>query len=465
MSKKSKSERMGTEAILPLLFKLAVPAMIGMASQAIYNVVDSIYVGHISTDALSAVTLAYPIQMILIAIAVGTGVGVTSLVSRSLGKGDKEKAGLAAEHAILAGILLSILIALLGVFLSEPITRLFTSDPVMIEMTSSYIRIIMIGSIALFIPQTLQGILSGEGNTFIPMVVMIVSAVLNVCLDPLFIFGYGLFPELGIEGAAFATVISRVIGGLVLIYFMIRNKNEIDIKFKQFKLQMNILGEIYKIGFPAMAMQLLGSIALVGVNVILGSLTTTAIAAYGIYYRLQSFVFMPVFGLGQGVLPIAGYNYGNRNFERVKQTIFYGMIFSVLFTVVGLIIFQAFPSQLIMMFNSNSELVNVGVTALRSISIGIICVGPTMISANVFQALGRGTPSLIISILRNLGILLPTMYLLSNTLGLSGVWFAFPLTEVITCAMSIFWLIRISNTVVSEMRECETVYQDKTIEV
>lgn len=209
--------------------------------------------------------------MILIAIATGTAVGATSLVSRSLGSNERKKAGLAAEHAILASVLLSIIFAVLGIFLTEPITRIFTNDPLMIGMTGSYIRIILIGSFALFIPQVIQGILRGEGNTFIPMIVMIISAVLNIILDPLFIFGIGFFPEMGIEGAAYATVLARIIGGIVLIWFMFKRRNDIEINLKKFKLQMPILGEIYKIGFPAMAMQLLGSITLVGVNMILGS--------------------------------------------------------------------------------------------------------------------------------------------------------------------------------------------------
>jgi putative MATE family efflux protein len=456
MAAKSNSERMGSESILPLLFKLAIPAMIGMASQAIYNVVDSIFVGHISKDALSAVTLAFPIQMILIAIAIGTGVGVTSLISRSLGRADRKKAGLAAEHAILAGVALSAVFAVLGIFFAEAITRIFTNDPVMIDMTSRYVRIILMGSAALFIPQILQGILRGEGNAFIPMLVMIVSAALNIGLDPLFIYGIGFFPELGLEGAAYATVLARIIGGIVLVCFMVRSKKDVEMNLKAFKFQPSILAEIYKIGFPAMAMQLLGSFTLVGVNLILGSLSTTAIAAYGIYYRLQSFVFMPVFGLGQGVLPITGYNYGKGNLERVKRTVVYGMLFSTVFTLIGLGLFQIFPHSLIAMFNDNEELIRVGVTAMKSISLGIICVGPTMISANVFQALGRGTPSLVISILRNLGILLPMMYFLGQAAGIDAVWYAFPITEMITCAMSIAWLARISKAVVSEADQLGT---------
>ncbi|MDI3537191.1 MAG: hypothetical protein PWP52_905 [Bacteroidales bacterium] len=459
MSNVSKSERLGSESILPLLFKLAIPVMIGMASQAIYNVVDSIYVGHISKEALSAVTLAFPIQMILIAISVGTSVGVTSLISRSLGEGERKKAGLAAENAILISLVLGALVAILGLALAVPITKIFTSDPVLIDMTSRYIRIIMIGSMALFTPQVLQGILQGEGNTLIPMVMMIASAALNVVLDPLLIFGLGFFPELGIEGAAYATVFSRLIGGAVLIFFIIRSKHDISISLKSFKVQPAIIGEIYKVGFPAMAMQLMGSITLAVINLILAGQSTTAIAVYGIYYRLQSFVFMPVFGMGQGALPIIGYNYGNGNFERVKQTASYGMLFSILFTLVGFALFQIFPSQLITMFNDSPELVEMGVTALKTISIGILFVGPTMISANIFQALGRGTPSLIISILRNLVVLIPTMYFLSIMFGLSAVWFAFPITELISAFISIVWLMSISKNVQEESSQMEAVIE------
>ena len=458
METKSNSERMGSAPILPLLFKLAIPIMIGMATQAIYNVVDSIYVGHISKEALSAVTLAFPIQMILIAISVGTGVGVTSLISRSLGEGDGKKAGLAAENAILVSLILGVLVALLGAAFSTPITKIFTNDPILIEMTSRYIRIIMLGSIALFTPQVLQGILQGEGNTFIPMVMMIASAVLNIVLDPLLIFGIGFFPELGIEGAAYATVSARLIGGIILIFIMIRSKRDIKINLKTFKFMPNIIGEIYKVGFPAMAMQLLGSITLAVINLILGGLSTTAIAAYGIYYRLQSFVFMPVFGMGQGALPIIGYNYGNKNLQRVKQTASFAMLFSILFTLIGFGIFQLFPSQLIAMFNDNSELLEIGVTAIKTISLGILFVGPTMISANIFQALGKGTPSLVISVLRNIGVLIPIMYLLATMFGLNMVWYAFPITEFASAAISIVWLMSLSKTVNTKIGQADPVF-------
>ncbi len=451
---------MGTEPILSLLIKLAIPSVIGMATQAIYNVVDSIYVGHISKDALSAVTLAFPIQMILIAIAMGTSVGVTSLISRSLGGGDRKQAGLAAEHALFVSVLLSIVVGLAGALFSVPITKIFTSDPLMIELTSRYIRIIMIGSFGLFIPQILQGIQRGEGNTMTPMVIMAISAVLNIILDPILIFGIGRIPALGVEGAAYATVLARILGGAVLALIMMKGKREVEFSLKGFSFQPSILGNIYSVGFPAMAMQLLGSIMLAVANLIIARHDATAIAAYGIYYRLQSFIFMPVFGIGQAVLPLIGYNYGNKDYERIRKTVWYGMLSAVLFTCIGFALFQLFPRELIVMFNDSPDLVLIGITALKRISLGILLVGPTIISANIFQALGKGAPSLVISVLRNLVILLPVMFLLGELGGISSLWFAFPISELVSFFLSVFWLSRILKGVRGEIGEMRKVTLD-----
>ncbi|MFW6180788.1 MAG: MATE family efflux transporter [Spirochaetota bacterium] len=452
MNRRRSSTRLGTEPVLPLLFRLALPSIAGMASQALYNVVDSIYVGHISKEALSALTLAFPIQMVLIAIAVGTGVGATSLISRSLGAGERDRAREVAEHAVLAGLFFGAAVAMAGVLFAVPVTRLFTQDPHLVAMTSSYIRIIMVGSAALFIPIILMGILRGEGNTFLPMLAMSMGAAVNIGLDPLFIFGIWVFPALGVEGAAWATVLSRFLSGLFITASLLGGRGEVRMRPGSFRLRPGILRELYRVGLPAMSMQLLASVMLAGGNLILATFSTTAIAVFGIFFRLQAFIFMPVFGLGQGVMPITGYNYGAGEPGRMKQTVQYGMVAAFLFTLAGFMVFQLIPRGLVTMFNRNPELVAMGVPALRRISLGFLFVGPTVIGVNVFQALGRGAPSFLISVLRTVVLILPLMYLLGELFGLRTLWLAFPVSESVTFAITLSWLAVVLRGLFAVMR-------------
>ncbi len=447
------SNRLGTEPVFSLLVKLSIPGVIGMATQALYNVVDSIYIGHVSKEALSALSLAFPIQMVLIALAVGTGVGATSLISRTLGSGDHQKAGIIADHVVLIAVILGATVALIGWLFSHNLISLFTRDPLLIKMGGDYIRIIMVGSIAMFVPMLFNGILRGEGNTFIPMLTMMIGALLNITIDPFLIFGIWIFPEMGVEGAALATVLSRIISGTFVILILFSDKNEIKMNPKTFRFSFIIIREIYRVGLPAMAMQLLASVMLAGGNLIIGRHSVTAIAVFGIFFRLQSFIFMPVFGLGQGVMPLIGYNYGNRNPNRMKQTARIGITTAFCFTLIGFLIFQSIPRQLITMFNSDPELVRIGVTAMRRISIGFLFVGPSIMSANIFQAIGRGLPSLFIGILRTIGILLPSMYILGELFGLSALWFAFPIAEVVTFSLAFIWLINVLKQIFRSMKQ------------
>ena len=447
------SNRLGTEPVFSLLVKLSIPGVIGMATQALYNVVDSIYIGHVSKEALSALSLAFPLQMVLIALAVGTGVGATSLISRTLGSGDHQKAGIIADHVVLIAAILGAAVALIGWLFSHNLISLFTHDPLLIKMGGDYIRIIMVGSIALFVPMLFNGILRGEGNTFIPMLTMMIGAILNITIDPLLIFGIWIFPEMGVEGAALATVLSRIISGTFVILILFSDKNEIKMNPKTFHFSFKVIREIYRVGLPAMAMQLLASVMLAGGNLIIGRHSITAIAVFGIFFRLQSFIFMPVFGLGQGVMPLIGYNYGNRNPERMKHTARIGITTAFCFTFIGFLIFQSIPRQLITMFNSDPELVRIGVVAMRRISIGFLFVGPSIMSANIFQAIGRGSPSMLIGLLRTIGILLPSMYILGEIFGLSALWFAFPLAEVITFSLAFTWLISVLKRIFRSMKQ------------
>ena len=442
---------MGTEPIVPLLFRLSIPSIIAMAIQALYNVVDSIYVGRLGTDPLSALSLSFPLQMIIIAIAVGTGVGTSSLISRLLGKGERKQAANAAEHVILISLFYSILMGLVGYFFADRLFVIFTDDSNLISLGTQYISIILMGSIALFFPMISNNILRGEGNTFIPMVVMVIGAVINIILDPFLIYGLWIFPQLGIRGAAIATVTARLVSGIILVFMLFSDKNELKLNLKSFKFDFNVIVEIYRVGFPAMIMQFLASFMLAGMNKILASFTTTAIAAAGIYFRLQSFIFMPVFGLNQGYMPIVGYNYGHNNPKRMLKTIKLAMLIGFLFTTIGFIIFQTIPEQLITLFNKDPELIRIGTTALKKISIAFPIIGPAIIVSTTFQAMGKGLPSLFFSFLRQIIILLPSMYLLGQWYGLSNLWYAFPISEIISMIPAAIWLKITLDKVLTEM--------------
>jgi len=448
-----KSDRLGTEAIVPLLLKLSIPSIFGMLIQALYNVVDSIYIGRVSTEALSALSLSFPIQMVLIAIAVGTGVGTSSLISRLLGEKKEHRASNVAEHVIFVTIGYGILIALVGIFFTKEIFTIFTQDPVLLELGVEYTRIIFIGSIAMFFPMIANNILRGEGNTIMPMVTLLIGAILNIILDPFFIFGIGIFPELGVAGAAYATVLSRIISGLFILFILFSDKNQIKLKLEEFKFDPSIIKGIYQVGFPAMIMQLLASIMIAGVNMIVGGYNLTAIAVMGVYFRLQSFVFMPVFGLNQGFMPIVGYNYGHNKPERMKKTIKYSILIAFSFTTAGLIVFQLFPKELLLLFNKDQQLLNIGEVALRRISLAFPIIGPAIIGSTTFQAIGKGFPSLLLSFLRQMILLLPIMYLLGASFGLDTLWFAFPISELIASILMIFWLRSTLKNVFSKMRK------------
>lgn len=441
MPETNQSHRLGTEPILPLLFRLSIPAIIAMSTQSLYNVVDSIYIGRLSTEALSALTLAFPVQLILIGISLGTGIGATSMISRLLGQGNRERAIKVTEHVLLITLFYGLIMALVGFFLSSHIIQVFTDEQELINMGSDYIRIILLGSITIFFHMVGNNILRAQGNTFLPMITMLIGSILNIILDPLFIFGLGFFPRWEIAGAAFATVLSRFISSSFLLYLLLSQKNEVRPNYRNFRLDLSIVRELYVVGFPAMCMQFLASFMLIGMNRILGSFSTTAVAAAGIFFRLQSFVFLPVFGLNQGYMPVMGYNYGHRQPQRMKETVRLGAIIATAFTTTGFVLFQLFPQQLVLLFNNDPELVALGSQALRTVSLGFPLVGVAIISEVTFQAMGRGLPSLALSFLRQILLLLPLFYLFGNTFGLEGIWYALPISEVINTTVAVFWIL------------------------
>ncbi len=453
MNQNNKSDKLGTKPIFQLLVQMSIPAIIGMSIQALYNVIDSIYIGRLSTQALSALSLTFPMQMILIAISAGTGAGTSSLISRLLGKSKYHEANNAAEHVVLISIIYGIIVGIIGFFFADNLMQIFTDSPVLIDLGRRYIRIIMIGSTAMFIPMIFNNILRGEGNTFVPMLTMLIGAIINIILDPLLIFGIGFFPRLGVEGAAYATVFARLISGIFISIVLFSDKNQIKLKMKEFTLNFKIIKDIYKVGFPAMLMQLLASIMLGGMNTIVGSYDVTAIAVTGIYFRLSSFVFLPIIGLSQGLMPIVGYNYGHNKPKRMKKTIYLGTIIAFIFTLCGFALFQFLPEQLIRLFNSNEELLAIGIPALKRISIAYIVMGLNIIGSTIFQSIGKGFPSLFISLFRQLFLLLPIMYILGKLFGLKATWYAIPISEVLAFVVLALWLVSTLKKAMIEMKK------------
>lgn len=452
MKNQTNENRLGTEPILPLLIKLSIPSIFSMTIQAMYNIVDSIYVGRYSYDGFKALSLAFPLQMFLIAISVGTGVGASSLISRLLGKGEKEDASRVAEHVLLLSVFYGIIVAMIGIFFSRGILNIFTDDLKLLQMSTEYIRIIFIGSTFMFLPVLSSDILRGEGNTFVPMIAMLIGAVINIVLDPFLIFGIGPFPELGVAGAAYATVFSRIISGMYIVYMLLNNDKDIRIDRSKFKFKFTIIRDIYRVGLPAMVMQFLGSFMIAGLNLIVGSYNTDAIAVLGVYFKLQSFVFMPVFGLNQGYMPIIGYNFGFNKPKRMKETIKYGLLTGFTITTLGFLAFQLFPKQLVMLFNDDPKLISLGVQALRTISLSFPVVGLAIIASTTFQAVGKGVISLIISFLRQIIVLLPAAYVLGKIGGVPYVWYAFPLSELVSGTVLIILFRKVFTGVFEKMR-------------
>ncbi|MBU7029107.1 MAG: MATE family efflux transporter [Theionarchaea archaeon] len=431
--------RLESDNILSLLVRLSIPGIVSMFIQALYNVVDSIWIGRLSKEALAALSLAFPVQIILIAIAVGTGIGVTSLISRLIGQGELKKASNTAEHGLVIALIYGGMGLVVGFFFSEDILSLFTNDSLLIQLGSQYIKIILMGSTALSIPVIANTILRGEGNTFIPMITMLIGSVLNMVLDPFFIFGLWVFPRWEIEGAAFATVLSRIISGTFILYILFKGDNLIKLNLKDFKPNFSLVKGIYAVGFPSMVMQLIASFMIASVNTILAGYSSVAIAAMGIYFRLQSFVLMPVYGLNQGYMPIIGYNYGHKKPERIKKTIVYGFVIAFVFTMIGFFIFQVFPQQLVRLFNESEELITIGTSALKTISYLYPVVGFSIIASVTFQAFGKGFRSLAISVLRQVILILPLAYLFGRIGGLSLLWYAFPVAEIVAFIFIMIW--------------------------
>ena len=451
MSVETRAEnRMGNEKMFPLILSMSLPAMFSMLIQALYNIVDSYFVAQVSEKAVSALSLAYPIQNLLIAFAVGTAAGVTSLISRRLGEGRREEAESAATHGVMLSILTWFAFAVFGIFFTTPFFQMFESDPEIIRMGNQYLSICCIFAFGQFVVTMLEKILQATGDMFWPMIFQLVGAVINIVVDPILIFGWFGLPAMGVTGAAIATVGGQIFSMVLAIVVTIKRQS-IRISFYGFRFQSNIVKAIYAVGVPAIVMQAISTVMNMAINAILASFSTAAYTVFGLYFKLRSFVFMPVLGLNQGLMPIMGYNYGAKKKKRLLQSFYQGCGIALAIMLVGVLAFMLFPGQLLGFFNPTEELLLVGIPALRIICLCFPMAALGLVSSNMYQAIGRGNYSLVMSLMRQLVVLVPVAWLLAKvTNDVTMVWWAFPIAEAVSLAVSAMFFGHLYKTELKE---------------
>ena len=435
--------KMGVQPIGRLLASMAIPMMLSMLVQALYNVVDSVFVSRISENALNAVSLAFPLQNLMIAVGAGTAVGINALLSRSLGEKKQEMADRAAGTGIFLSLCNAVVFALIGIFLSRAFfMSQAKSVPEIVEMGTAYTRICLGLSVGLFCQFCFERLLQSTGRTVLAMATQMIGAVINIVLDPVFIFGLCGMPRLGVTGAAVATVLGQFVGALLAILLNLKRNPDIHIRLRLIRPDRRVAQEIYRVGVPSIVMQSIGSVMTFGMNKILFVFTPTATAVFGAYFKIQSFIFMPVFGLNNGMLPIISYNYGAARMDRVKRTVKLTICTAVCIMTAGFAVFQLAPATLLALFDASAEMTAIGVPALRIISISFLLAGFCIISGSVCQAIGNPLYSMVVSICRQLVVLLPAAWLLAQTGRLELVWWSFPIAEIASVTLSAIFLRR-----------------------
>lgn len=429
---------MQSEPIPSLVIKMSLPMMLSMLIQALYNVVDSIFVARVSEAALTAVSLAFPLQNLLIAVAVGTAVGVNSLISRRLGEKKEEDAEKAAETGLFLAIVSYAVFALIGIFLTRPFFRLFTEDAELVELSTQYASICLIFSFGMFIDITCERIIQATGDSIHPMITQTAGAITNIILDPVFIFTFGM----GVSGAAIATVLGQMVSMCFAIHF-VRKNQYVRIHISRIRPSARITMEIYQVGLPTIIMNSVSTIMVSILNGILITFSALAVSVFGVYFKLQSFVFMPVFGLNNGIVPILGFNYGARNRRRMIEAMRFGLCISLTIMVLGTLLFHLAPGFLLSLFNASEEMLTIGIPALRIISLCFIPASVSIIIIASFQATGFGVASMMVSIIRQLLVLCPCAYLLGNLMGVNGVWVSFTIAELFGLSFSILFFIHV----------------------
>ena len=435
-----RENKMGTMPENKLLLSMAVPMMISMLVQALYNIVDSIFVSRICEDALTAVSMAFPWQNIVIAIAVGFGVGINALLSRALGQKNAERVNQVAINGLLLAGLSYLLVLVAGLLGIRAYMRTQTDIESIVNYGITYLNICILCSFGVFVEITFERFLQATGRTVYSMITQLTGAITNIILDPILIFGLLGFPKLGIAGAAWATVIGQCVGAVVAVTLNHFKNPEVHLRLRHIRPNGRLMGEITAISIPSIIMSCISSLTCFVMNMILIAYSSTAVAVFGVYFKLQSFVFMPVFGLNNGMVPIIAYNYGAQKPERIHKTIRLGMVYAVAIMLVGLLVFQLIPKELLLMFDASDAMLEIGAPALRIMSLAFVFAGIGIVSGSSCQAFGYSVYSMLISIARQIVVLIPAAYLLSLTGVLRSIWFAFPIAEIFSLILSLFFL-------------------------
>ena len=453
MGERIPENKMGTMPVGKLLADMAIPVMISMLVQALYNVVDSVFVARISENALNAVSLAFPLQNLMIAFGSGTAVGMNALLSRSLGAKQQEQVDRSANTGLFLFGCTYVLFALIGAFLSRPFFLAQTHETEIVEYGTQYARICLLLSFGLFTQFYCERLLQSTGRTKLSMLTQLIGAIINIVLDPILIFGLCGAPKMGVAGAAVATVLGQIIAAVIGLWINRRYNPEIHMQLRMVRWDKEIGQEIYRVGVPSIIMGSIGSVMTFGMNKILIAFTTTATAVFGAYFKLQSFIFMPVFGLNNAMVPILSYNYGARKPERVQKTVKLSILTAIGIMVVGFLAFELMPGTLLRLFDASEQMMAIGTAALRITGTHFLIAGVNVVAMSVYQAIGNPLHSLLCSVCRQLVVLLPAAWLLAQTGKLDAVWLAFPISEAVALVMSVAFLRHTMRTAEQRMRD------------
>ena len=448
----TKENKMGVMPVNRLVINMSLPMMISMLVQALYNIVDSIFVSRLSEGALTAVTLAFPMQNLMIAIAGGTGVGINALLSRSLGEKRFDRSDKAANTGLFLIFISFVIFAVIGFFFSKPFIAMQTPDVEIRQYGETYLRIVTVLSMGIFFQMTFERLLQSTGRTIYSMISQMTGAVVNIIFDPIMIFGLLGFPKLGVAGAAYATVLGQTVAAVVGLICNLKKNEEIHFSMKQILHPDGwTVRRIYEVGIPSILMMSIGSLMTFFMNLILKPFEATAQAVFGAYFKLQSFFFMPVFGLNSGLIPILAYNYGARNKERIDQTLKFSVKLALGIMLTGTLIFELLPNWLLDFFKASDEMRRIGVPAFRIIGLTFPIAAVCIVLGSVFQAFSKSMNSLIVSVGRQLVALIPVAWLLSKTGNVQNVWWAFPIAEIVSLIISITLFRKLYSEIVEPM--------------
>ncbi len=447
--------KMGTMPVGKLLVSMSVPMMCSMLVQALYNIVDSIFVSRIEEDALTAVSMAFPLQMLMFAMGIGMGVGVNAMLSKSLGERDFDLVNKSATNGIFLSVLNYILFLIVGLTLVEPFYRGQSDNENIIAYGVTYMTICCCLSFGVYSQLIFERLLQSTGKTFFNMITQGTGAIVNIILDPILIFGLLGAPRMGIAGAAVATVTGQIVAGILAFIFNLKVNKEINLSFKGFRPDVKVIARIYKVGLPSIIMQSIGSAMTYGMNRILGVFSSTAVAVFGVYFKLQSFIFMPVFGLNNGMVPIVAFNFGAKNRLRLIKTVKLAVVAALGIMGFGVLIFETIPDKLFALFSASEHMLSMGQPALRIIAIHFPIAAYCIVLGSLFQSLGNGVYSMIVSILRQIVVLLPAAYLLALTGNVNNVWWSFPIAELMSATATTFFLIKMNKDIISKIPDGE----------